>query len=238
MWSTRIEAHSREMLKRALQESEKLRKRREAILNRPLRDAENLRKRREAKLGKPAHPETTKAFTEYRESRIKRAKASGIRYPSECPHCEHKEIIRAGETKGGRQRFRCRKCHRSFGLSGKTLKQRWTLMCHRCGSVDVHSAGEGKKGGRRGFCHQCKTAFTQGGSAEMDRNGMLLKMRVDMLRLPKDVAAELYQQAYADVLQGNGYCWLIGLNVPEAWKNARGAYHENGSGQKFYQRVS
>lgn len=215
MWTKRIEAHA------------------QAMLRREINDTATLQKLRAAKLGKPAHPATTAAFTEFRENRILRAKASGIEYPRACPHCKNTEVIRAGVARDA-QRFRCRACDRTFGQSAKALPIRWRLMCHRCGSFDTHNAGPGKSGGRQGYCHLCRLRFTQGGREELDRNGLLLKMRIEMLRLPKDVAAEMQQQAYLDVLEGKGYCWSVELCTPDAWKNTRGEYGEAGSDHPMY----
>lgn len=176
--------------------------------------------KREDDLKRKLNPITSK----YCEDRIRIAKEAGVYFPSECPHCFKTEIVRAGIARNV-QRYRCRKCQRTFSSvfnGGRELKERWQLMCYRCGGFNTWNEAGGNAGGRKGQCHDCKKRFVQGGKEELDRYGLVLKMRVDLLSVTNDVRAEVYQQAVLAVLEGRGYCWNVQLDVPSAVKTVLG----------------
>ena len=143
-------------------------------------------------------------------------------YP-DCRHCSSDAVIRAG-TGTGNQRYRCLRCYRTFAEAPiKTVDYRavWKLMCYRCGSLDTINCGPSPKTGRWGYCNVCLKKFTQGGRREVEKYHLLLQQRVKSLILPGDIAEELLQQAYTGVLEGQGYCWTIGLDIAKAKKAAR-----------------
>jgi transposase-like protein len=203
MWNQRLEAHAAAMLRRSEQSHETKRRRQQQRVS----------------------PATLKAFGEFREQRIATAKASGVFYPKACPHCHNAEVLRAG-FKRGIQRYRCRGCNRTFGdpaTGGSPIfGRRWKLMCYRCGSFHTQNAGPGAAGGRAGNCLDCHRSFVQGGREEIERGHLLLKLRIELLQLSGEIAAELLQQATLDVLDGRGYCWTVELDVGKARRGAHG----------------
>lgn len=152
---------------------------------------------------------------------VSRPKTPITDYPEKCPYCTGVRIVYYG-SHDGKRRYRCKDCLKSFYDVGISVPKNWRLICHRCGGGRTSNRGIGAKGGRRGYCSSCKRGFTQGGRDELDRNGLLLKMRIDMISAPEDVKAEIAQQATFDVLEGRGYCWSIELDQRRAWKAARG----------------
>lgn len=172
----------------------------------------------------------------FSSSRIPKAKAAGIYYPAKCPRCSGKHIGRKGSTRGI-QRYVCRGCKRNFSdtaTGGRPiLELKPKLMCYRCGEFNTKNGGKRKKGGNSGYCLTCNKYFMQGGRTDFERNQITLRQRVDLLKLPKDVALELLQQAVADVLEGKGYCVAVELNVQQAWDAARGDKW-SGSGSSIY----
>ncbi len=173
------------------------------------------------------HAHRVKYFKRIRRAGIVIAKEVGrpktplSDYPDKCPYCSSLRIASAGSCRGKR-RYRCKGCSKTFYEVGISVPKDSGLICHRCGSGRVSSIGHGFTGGRRGYCPSCKRKFTQGGREELDRSGLLLQARIDLISVPDDVKSEIIQQAYIDVLEGRGYCWSVELDQRRAWKAARG----------------
>jgi hypothetical protein len=158
-----------------------------------------------------------------------------------CTRCQGNEVKRAGLDARGKQRYRCRPCNRSFGGpcvqvvdSGKS----YNLICYRCGAEHCKGLGQSAASGRLGFCSRCRQRFIQGGRNDLARYHLLLEHRIAERKLPDDVAAELLQISYMDVITGAGYCWTVPLREKDAWKVARGEWGQKGSDHpKFRQQM-
>lgn len=94
--------------------------------------------------------------------------------------------------------------------------------------------GRSKNSGYRARCNSCKREFTQGGRYDLAHGHLHLRARIAALNLPAEVAHEVLQQAFADVLTGEGYVWNVKLRIPEAWKMVRGEYHQQGSSHPVF----
>lgn len=62
----------------------------------------------------------------------------------------------------------------------------------------------------------------QGGRKALDLGQAFLWSRVRAIAKAEDVAAELFQHAASEIMEGKGYPWDIPLNVSQALKRARG----------------
>ena len=79
-----------------------------------------------------------------------------------CPHCNNKEIIKAGILKSGKQRYYCKSCKHYFNKS--TLLSAFEPLiesCPYCGGPLLKS-GHNRNGSQRYRCKKCGKRSTKG----------------------------------------------------------------------------
>lgn len=156
-----------------------------------------------------------------------------------CPQCTGEDTIRKGFSAASKQMHFCNSCRIYFTGEFVSKQARQSvdsdLMCYRCGSTHTINQGENRYGGKSGHCQRCMKYFTQGGKLDLERYHLLLADRIAQLKLPSDVALELFQIASMDVLMGRGYCWTVRLNISLAYRACRGEYGQRGSDHWMYQ---